>query len=319
MLDPRITFHCWYNALRGRRFRAGMPVELVRAGYADGIRRFGVRSVDGVTTSALAIPARDGATLEAHLHRPGAAAGPLPVLLYFHGGGCVIGDVASYDHLTRYFAREGNIAVVSVEYRLGPEHRFPTAVQDAFDALGWLQREASALQCDPARIAVGGDSAGGGLSATLSAFAVENGLARPAYQLLIYPPLDFTERFPSRKQFATGVPLTLEIRKWFIANYLRSDDDRRHPWLRQIDAPDPQLLPPTYVQAAGYDAYVDEERYYAERLRAAHVPVVFDLRPTLAHGYVNIANLVPEARRALRDAIHATSAALYAASLRANN
>ncbi|HUA09676.1 MAG TPA: alpha/beta hydrolase [Candidatus Acidoferrales bacterium] len=310
MLDWRTRLYCWFVALSGRGFRPGISVDVMRAGYAAGIRRFGMPPVGGVTTSTLAIPARDGAQLEAHLHRPEGVSGALPVLLYFHGGGCTIGDVACYDNLTRFFAREGKIAVLNAEYRLGPEHRFPTAVEDAFDALGWLQREAASLQLDPSRIAVGGDSAGGGLSATLSAFAVANGLVRPVYQLLIYPPLDFTERFPSRKKFATGTPLTLENRKWFLHNYLRSEDDRMHPWLRQIDAPEPELLPPTYVQAGGYDAYVDEERYYADRLRAARVPVVFDLRPSLAHGYANLAGIVPEARRALRDAIAATAGAL---------
>ena len=258
----------------------------------------------------MTIPTRDGAELTAHLHRPKGGAAPLPVLLFFHGGGWVIGDVPSYDHLTRYFAHEGKIAVLSVEYRLGPEHRFPVAFEDAFDALGWLQREAAVLGLDAHRIAVGGDSAGGGLAATLSAFAQDEGLERPAYQFLIYPPLDATERFPSRRKFNKGLPLTPELRTWFMQNFFRSKDDASNPWLRQIDSPNPAALPPTYFLAAGYDALVDEGRYYADRLRDAGVPVVYDLRPTIAHGFVNIPRILPEARRGLRDGIRAVSAAL---------
>ena len=310
MLDPRITLLHWFNVARGRQFRPGATVAQVRAGYVDLNRRLGMPPVDDVETSTVMIPTRDGATLASHLHRPQGATAPLPVLLFFHGGGWVIGDVPSYDHLTRYFAHEGRIAVLSVEYRLGPEHRFPVAYEDAFDALRWLQREAATLGLDPRRIAVGGDSAGGALAATLSAFARDEGLERPAYQFLIYAPLDATERFPSRRKFNKGVPLTPELRTWFMQNFFRSKDDAANPWLRQIDSPDPALLPPTYFLAAGYDALVDEGRAYADRLRDAGVPVVYDLRPTLAHGFVNIPRILPEARRGLRDGIRAVAAGL---------
>jgi len=310
MLDPRITLLHWLTVARGRQFRPGASVAQVRAGYAELNTRLGMPPVDDVDTAELAIPTRDGATLAAHLHRPRHGTVPLPVLLFFHGGGWVIGDVPSYDHLARYFAHEGTIAVISVEYRLGPEHRFPTAFEDAFDALQWLQREAATLGLDPHRIAVGGDSAGGSLAATLSAFAQSEGLARPAFQFLIYPPLDATERFPSRTRFNKGVPLTPELRNWFAQNFFRSKDDAANPWLRQIDAPDPASLPPTYFLAAGYDALVDEGRAYAERLRAAGVAVTYDLRSTLAHGFVNFPRILPEARRALRDGIRAVAAGL---------
>jgi acetyl esterase len=309
VLDPRITLLNWLTALAGKQFRPNAPVAAVRAGYAELNRRFGMPAVDDVTTTSLTIPARDGTTLEAHLHRPAApvCAG---VVLFFHGGGWTIGDVPSYDHLTRYFAHEGKIAVISVEYRLGPEYRFPVAFDDGFDALRWLQSSAAGLGLDPSRIAVCGDSAGGGIAATLSAFAVVNGLNRPAFQYLIYPPLDATERFPSRRKFSKGVPLTPELRAWFASHFFRSQEDATHPYLTQIDAPNPQLLPPTYFQAAGYDPLVDEGRYYADRLRDAGVQIVYDLRPALAHGFVNFPRIVPEARRAIRDGIRAVSAAL---------
>lgn len=310
MLDPRITLLQWLTVAAGRQFRPEATVAAVRAGYAEMNRRFGLPVVSGVATRVVAFPIRDDVVLTGHLHRPSDATGALAVLLFFHGGGWVIGDVPSYDHLTRYLAREGRLAVFSVEYRLGPEHRFPIAFEDGFDALAFLQREGTQLGLDPQRIAVGGDSAGGSIAATLSAFAPSHGLRRPAFQLLIYPPLDASERFPSRRQFQRGVPLTAQMRTWFARNFFRSPADAQHPYLRLVDAPDPQLLPPTYFQAAGYDALVDEGRYYADRARAAGVPTVYDLRPTLAHGYVNFPRIVPEARRALRDAAYAVRDAL---------
>ena len=310
MLDWHITLLHWVTVARGKQFRPGATVAHVRAGYAELNRRFGMPPVDDVETTVLTIPTRDGATVAAHLDRPAKVTVPLPVLLFFHGGGWVIGDVPSYDHLTRYFAHQAKIAVLSVAYRRGPEHRFPVAFEDAFDALRWLQQGAVALQLDPRRIAVGGDSAGGGLAATLSAFACDEGLERPAYQFLMYPPLDAAERFPSRRQFNRGVPLTPELRTWFMQNFFNSTADASNPWLRQIDAPSPAALPPTYFLAAGYDALVDEGRYYADRLRDARVPVTYDLRPTLAHGFVNFPRVVPEARRAIRESITAVGAAL---------
>jgi acetyl esterase len=309
MLDPRISLLNWLTVASGKQFRPGATVAQVRAGYVELNRRLGMAPVADVETTSLTIPTRDGAVLGAHLHRPAAPA-CAGALLFFHGGGWTIGDVASYDHLTRYFAHEGNFSVISVEYRLGPEHRFPVAFDDGFDALRWLQSNAVGLGLDPTRIAVCGDSAGGSIAATLSAFAVVNGLERPAFQYLIYPPLDGTERFPSRRQFGKGVPLTPALRTFFAENFFRSRADATHPYVTQIDAPNPEQLPPTYFQAAGYDALVDEGHYYAERAQAAGVQIVYDLRPTLAHGFVNFPRIVPEARRALRDGIRAVSAAL---------
>lgn len=310
MLDPRITALIWFRNARGRGYRPGLSVEAARANYADLNNRFGMAPVSGVTTTRLEIPTRDNAILHAHLHRPDAQTAPGAVLLFFHGGGFVVGDVACYDHLTRWFAREGGLQVISVDYRLAPEHKFPTAFEDAFDALYWLEDHAEALGVDPQRIAVGGDSSGGAIAATLSAFSSERGLVRPAYQFLIYPPLDATERFPSRRQFAKGVIFTSAERRWWAQNFQRSVQDRTHPYITQIETANPQRLPPTYFLAAGYDPLIDEGRFYAERLRAAGVPVVYDLRPALVHGFVSCPRILPEARRALRDAIRATSAAL---------
>ena len=308
-LDLRVKLLMWLAARTGRSFRPDLGVAAMRAGYADMNRKFGLKDPGGVDVSELAIPAGDGTTIGARLYRPhGASDGPLPVLLYFHGGGFVIGDVASYDGLTRTFAHEGRIAVISVDYRLGPEHRFPCAFDDAFAALGWLQKNAADLGLGA--IAVGGDSAGGTIAASLASYAPSRGLERPAFAFLIYPSVDGTGRFPSRTKFPSGLPLTTATIAWFAERAVSSPEDARDPLLAPLDAPNPERHPPTYILAAGFDPLVDEGRAYYERLRDSGVDVTYDLRPTLPHALVNLAGAVPEARRALRTAILATAAAL---------
>ncbi len=308
MLDLRTQLFLWSLRVSGRSFRPDVNVRAMRAGYAEMNVRFGLQADSRVETLDRTFETPDGASLLARVYRPpGTAVDKLPALLYFHGGGWVIGDVPSYDHLTRFFASAGRLAVVSIEYRLGPEHRFPTAFEDGFTALAWLQREASDLELDPARIIVGGDSAGAGIAASLSAYATQRGLKRPSYQFLIYPPVDGSARFASRRAFPSGVPLTTPLMDWFSERFFNAESDRTSPFMMQLDAPHPESLPPTYILAAGYDPLVDEGRAYAERLRDAGVPVTYDLRPSLAHGFVNIPRIVPAARRALNEAIRCIS------------
>lgn len=306
MLDWRIALLMRLAAWRGRTFRPDVSVDAMRAGYDEMNRRFGLRARGAVQTRELTIAARDG-SFGARLYRPSGGAHTLPLLLFFHGGGFVIGDVDAYDPLARFLAVEGDVAVLSVGYRLGPEHRFPQAHEDGFSALAYAQQHAAALGTQPHAVAVGGDSAGGGIAATLSAYAVARGLDRPAAQLLVYPSVDGTARFPSRKRYTTGVPLTPATIAWFAERYFARPQDAADPRMVPLDAPYPERLPPTYVSAAGYDPLVDEGRAYAERLRDAGVRVVYDLRPSLAHGFVNLAGAVPEGRRALRDAVRAVA------------
>jgi acetyl esterase len=314
MLDPRVRLLLWLAKAGGRTFSPDVSVARMRSDYAEMNARFGLRDRGGVVVREVAIAAEDGHEIPARLYRPAAAgAARLPVLLYFHGGGWVIGDVASFDHLTRFFAREGSIAVLSVDYRLGPEHKFPRAHADGFAALAWLQRSGDVLAIDRARIAVGGDSAGAGIAAALSAYAADRGLERPRFQFLIYPPVDGRGGFPSRSYFTGNYPLTPESIEWFARHYTNGAVDRDSPLLNVLDAPNPELTPPTYLLAAAYDPLVDEGRAYAERLRAAGVSVLYDLQPTLPHALVNLAGAVPAARRALGAGIRATATALEAA------
>jgi len=304
-LDSRIALLTLLAVRAGQAFRPDASPAAFRRGFAHTNRTLGLRTRGLLATRDLRIPTDDG-DIGARFYRPQFAPDAVPLLVYFHGGGFVIGDVDSYDHLGRFFALRGNIAVLSVDYRLGPEHRFPRAHEDAFAAFAFAQTKAAELGADPTRIIVGGDSAGGGLAAAISAFASSRGLASPDAQLLIYPAVDSATDRPSRHYTAPGAPFTPATMAWFAPHYVSSEADRQSPLLSPLLGPVPPGIP-TYLLAAAFDPLVDEGFAYAERLRAAGVPVSYDLRPTLSHAFVNIAGVVPAARRALEDAIRVTT------------
>ncbi|HTW83627.1 MAG TPA: alpha/beta hydrolase [Candidatus Sulfotelmatobacter sp.] len=312
-LDWRIRALQWFAQRRGRAFRPDLTVAQLRAGYADMNRQLGLRERTPVTQRDLTIPTDEGG-IAARLYRVAAGTGPAPLLVFFHGGGFVIGDVPSYDHLARFFAIRSECAVLSVEYRLSPEYHFPRGHEDAFAAYRWACANAAALGIDPRRIAVGGDSAGGTLAEVVGAFAGERGLPAPAFQLLMYPLTDATGSCPSRAPgyFPAGLPFTEQTIAWFHRYNATTPEEERSPLLAPLLLPPASIAasPPTYLLAAGYDPLVDEGRAYAEKLRAAGVPVTYDLRPTLTHGFVNFAGAVPAARRALLSAAMALRAAL---------
>lgn len=231
----------------------------------------------------------------------------LPVLVYYHGGGWVIGDLDTHDTLCRELANGAGCAVIAVDYRLAPEHRFPAAADDCLAATRWVHANAAALHLDAARLAVGGDSAGGNLAAVVSIAARDSGDLPIAFQLLIYPATDAHRSHPSHTENGRGYLLTQETMAYFSDHYLpnRADyeDWRASPLLRE----DLSNLPPALVLTAGYDPLRDEGRAYAERLTAAgnHASCVcFDRQ---IHGFVPMGKVLDEAN---------TAVALCAAELR---
>jgi acetyl esterase len=308
-LDWRVRLLMEIGKLQGRAFRPDLTVAQLRAGYAALNRRLGLRERAAVDQRDVTIPTDDG-TIQARLYRPAALSGTPPLLVYFHGGGFVIGDVPSYDHLARFLAVHAGCVVLSVEYRLEPEYPFPRAHEDAFAAYAWARASAPTLGADGSRVAVGGDSSGGNLAAVIGAFAAERGLATPSYQLLIYPLTDGTGSFPSRAQFTRGLPLTTQTIAWFHRVAGTAPEQDASPFLAPLFVPSVAASPPTYLLIAGYDPLRDEDQAYAAKLRAEGVPVEVDDCPTLPHGLVNMAGAVPRARRALLDAATALRAAL---------
>ncbi|WP_374565541.1 alpha/beta hydrolase [Ideonella sp.] len=241
------------------------------------------------------IPAADGAPLRARLYA--ASAGRLPVLLYLHGGGFVIGDLETHDSLCRQLALRSGGAVVALDYRLAPEHRFPTAVDDAFAALRWLAGEGAVqLGLDGRRLAVGGDSAGGTLSAVCAILARDAELPL-SLQLLITPGTTAHADTPSHKLFANGFLLEADGIAWFFDQYI--DPHHRNDWrFAPLNAPDLDDLAPACVLLAECDPLVDEGLAYADRLRSAGVAVELELYRGLTHDFIKLGRAIKEAGHA---------------------
>jgi acetyl esterase len=235
-------------------------------------------------------------------------AGALPALVYFHGGGWVIGSLDTHDPLCRAFASRTPCVVVSVDYRLAPEHPFPAAVEDAWAATAWVAQHAATLGVDPARIAVGGDSAGGTLAAVVAIRARNHGLAL-AHQLLVYPVTDVDFDRPSYVENATGYGLTRDAMRWFWSHYLGDGGDGTSPEASPLRTPDLAGVAPATVLTVELDPLRDEGDAYADRLRAAGVPVRHERFDGLIHGVIRMPAAVPRGRELLERSIESLQAA----------
>ncbi len=297
-----------------RMARAGHPPlhtltpQAARAAYEKGA---GVLEVPRPALSRVEdfhIAARDGHPLPARLYAPDGSAA-LPALVYFHGGGFTVGSIATHDTLCRVLAAQGGCAVVSVDYRLAPEHRFPTASNDAWDAVHHVARHGAALGLDAGRLALGGDSAGGTLAAVCAILARDAGLP-VALQLLFYPGTSAHQDSASHRRFAHGPVLDGALVAWFFDQYLRSPADRGDWRFAPLLADDLEGVAPAWIGLAECDPVVDEGIEYADRLRAAGVPVELEIYRGVVHEFVKMGRAIPEARQAQADAAQALRRAL---------
>jgi acetyl esterase len=227
---------------------------------------------------------------------------PLPLVVGFHGGGFVIGSLDSHDGVSRRLANASGCIVVSVGYRLAPEHRFPTAVEDAYHATRWVAEHAAELNGDPGRIAVCGESAGGNLAAVVALLARDRGGPGLAFQLLVYPPVDMGGDYPSRTANGEGYLLSLEDMRWYQSNYLNDLSERADPRASPLRAPSHAGLPPALIITAGYDPLRDEGEAYGGRLRAAGVPVRVSRYHGMVHGFFGMAGVLDGATEAMEEA-----------------
>jgi acetyl esterase len=232
---------------------------------------------------------------------------PIPVLVFYHGGGWVIGDLDTHDVACRLIANEARCAVVSVDYRMGPEHKFPAAVDDAYAAAHWVAGEAKSLRIDAEKFAVGGDSAGGNLAAVVSLMARgkrrDGDATAPkiAYQVLIYPATDMHMETGSHTRFARDHLLTRDSMDWFQQQYLNGPADREDWRASPLRAKSLAGLPPAYIVVAGHDPLRDEGEAYAVALKKAGVPVVFREFPGQIHGFVVLGKVMPQAGQAIAE------------------
>ncbi|HEY5815905.1 MAG TPA: alpha/beta hydrolase [Solirubrobacterales bacterium] len=247
----------------------------------------------------LAIPGPAGPIPARFYEPPGLGLEDRPLIVYFHGGGWTIGDLDTADGVCRFLALEAPATVLSVDYRLAPEHPFPAAVEDAHAAFRWAADGNTRLGADPDRIAVAGDSAGGNLAAAVSLLARDDEGASPAMQALIYPVTDAVGGQQSRDRFAEGFLLTKADMDWFEHHYLPPDADQADPRVSLLRAADLSGLPPAYVTTAGFDPLRDEGEAYAERMREAGVEVTLRRHPGLIHGFANMTAISRSARAAM--------------------
>lgn len=256
------------------------------------------------------VSARDGHEIPVRLYAPREPSwiDPLPLLVYFHGGGFTVGSIGSHDALCRKLALDGDCLVLSVDYRLGPQWRFPTAANDAFDVMAWVFEEAARLGADATRIALGGDSAGGTLAAACAIEARDRGLA-PVLQLLIYPGTCARQDTPSHRVLAEGYLLTAEMIQWFFSQYLGKPEDRDDWRFAPLDGggsgADVRGCCPAWIAVAGYDPLHDEGVAYADKLEAAGVRATLADYPTMIHDFFKMGRFVPAVMKAHADAAEA--------------
>jgi len=242
----------------------------------------------------ISIPGPAGA-IGARVYDPAATpAPPRPVLAYFHGGGWVQGDLETHHGLCARLALYSGALVVSVDYRLAPEHKFPAAVDDCLAAYRWLRAHAAELGGDPARVGVAGDSAGGNLSAVVSQLAASAGEPVPTCQVLIYPAVDFSLETPSHREMEDGHVIPRDRILWYLEQYLRGEADRTDLRAAPLRAADLGGQPPALVITGGFDPLRDEGRAYADRLRAAGVNVVHREYPGQIHAFVSLTKAIPQ-------------------------
>ena len=257
----------------------------------------------------LSVPGPGGVIPVRCYHPDGEA--PLPALVYFHGGGWVLGNIPTHDTICTQLAHGAQCVVVSVDYRLAPEHPFPAAAEDAHAATQWVIAHGEELGVDPRRVAVGGDSAGGNLATVACLIARDRSAALPVLQVLIYPITDCDFETPSYRENAEGYLLTRSTMQWFWKCYVQDEADMYHPYASPLQAADLSGLPPALVLTAEFDPLRDEAEAYARRLQSSNVPTTLTRYDGMIHAFIRRTDIFDQAHmaqqevcRALRDAFH---------------
>lgn len=311
-LDPRIALMA-KQAAKGPKMSSLSP-EIARAGMQAAFGSIDTRRRAGVTVKDLTVPGSGGAPLPARLYTPAGATGNEPLIVYFHQGGCVLGGVWTCDVWCSILSDEAKAVVLNVDYRHAPEAKFPASVDDVLAAYDWARAHAASLGADGKRIAVGGDSAGGYLSAVICQAAKKAGKPQPTLQLLIYPCTDWTSEGGTMVSMADAYPLTRDMMEWFAGHYLNSDAERTDWRVSPGLLPEHEGLAPALIYTAGFDPLTTQAEAYAEALRKAGVAVTYRCYDTLSHSFTAFSAVVPAARKALNQIAAEVKATLDAAA-----
>lgn len=309
-LDPVLkAFLDQVAAIGGPKTWEMQPSE-AREAFAGLMQLAGPKDIPIGKVANIAIPIASG-EISARNYSAVASGGELlPTLIFFHGGGWVIGSVDTHDGLCRMIANGSGCRVISVEYRLSPESKFPGPVEDAMAAVEWIEKNAAQLGVDANRLAIGGDSAGGALAAVVTQIAKEKGAPKLAYQMLFFPVTQIGEETTSLREYAEGYFLERKTLEWFYAHYLPADADKKDPRISPLAAVDLSGLPPAYIMLAGFDPLHDEGLQYADKLRAADVAVTIVDYPEMVHDFIYLQAVLPQAVEALNAASKALKTAL---------
>jgi acetyl esterase len=311
-LDPLVKAFLDKAAAIPRPKAWDMPPAMVRQSFTAMMQLTGPKDVPVGKMENFSFPGPGGA-IALRAYAPIATVGPLPTLIYFHGGGFVAGNLESHDGLCRLFTAEGGFKVIAVDYRLAPEHPWPAAVDDAWAATLWIEANAAQLGVDAGRLAVGGDSAGGMLAAIVTQMAREKSKLKLAYQMLLFPNTQIGGETASLNEFAVGYFLERRTIEYFNGLYLPPGTDKNNPRVSPLRAKDFSGLPPAYVMLGGYDPLHDEGLAYAEKLRAAGVKVTIADYADMVHCFIYLQTVLSQAHDAVAKAAKAVKAALDAA------
>lgn len=275
-----------------------LPLDEARAQYTFNAKLMGGPKIEVGSVRNLAIHV-DGRTIPVRVYLPDAP-GPVPALVYLHGGGWVVGNLDSHDNLCRSLTAQSQCAVVSVDYRLAPEHKFPSALEDASAAFAWVKQHGADWGIDTRSTAIGGDSAGGSLAAVVSYLSAPE--SAPDLLVLFYPSTDMTMSCPSIRELATGYRLTEDLIRWFVDQYLGDPSQQLNPNASPILIQDLQQMPDTFVITAGFDPLRDEGKAFADKLSAAGIRVAHHCYEGMIHGFMNMSGVLPQARAAVSQA-----------------
>lgn len=299
VLDPRLQF----LAAQARRAPSltTMSPQAAREAAAQGLALLDAEADPHIEIGELTIPGPEGRSLRVRSYKPRLPNRLVPVLVYFHMGGFVIGDLETCHVLCSVLAARAGCLVLSVDYRLAPEDKYPAQTEDALAAFRWAREHARELGGNPAVVAVGGDSAGGGLAAMIAQELKRTGEKPPALQLLIYPAVDWASEAPSMKAFANAYPLTSEVMSYFSRHYFNVPEEALGSRASPARAQDLSSLAPALIYTAGHDPLVDQGRDYAEALKVAGVQVLYRCYDHLAHAFTAMSGTIPRAKAAINE------------------
>lgn len=295
-LDPNMQFIA-HGASRQPPMSSMTP-EQAQATSKQSLAMFAAKPEPGVTWDDLTIPGDGGHEIPVRVYRPADQDPAAPMMAYWHMGGGVTLDIEACHAFCTMIARAAKCPIVSVDYRLAPQHKFPAGLEDCFTAYAWTLKNAGTYGAPAGRATIGGDSMGGNFTAIIAQEAAERGLPRPDLQLLVYPATDLITAFPSAEIYGETFPLSTDTMDWFISHYLPEGRSRDEEELSPGLATRLENLPPAIIATAGFDPLVDDGAAYAKKLEAAGVEATYKCYDSLAHGFTAFTDIVPAARSA---------------------